>query len=655
MRLIGLKIDRMDSSIQKVLNPGWYPFGNYKEPDADGYIDVKPVSHLEKSVYRLRKYQPEVSVSCVVGMNGSGKSTILEIIFRILNNLAVKQCGKMNPLLSTEMEYAYGVYADLYCECDHYINWIRCRNDEIKCYRYRNRKSSNSFPRMEEDNNSVKILSQLFYTIGVNYSLYSFNHESFKSDSSRMINGDWLTGVFHKNDGYLAPLTLVPYRENGEISMAKENELAMQRITALSILSRAKGKQFPEGYYPYKLHLTLNLDYEKTKRVGFKKNYQSHCPWIELDKLIDMYQLAWENFFEKENLTIKRSKNSNEYKLALFYLAYKSTKISLTYNDYYLRLEANYPQRLYEEEKHAEIEDFINNGMLPQNIGRIVENLYDVDDHITLKIHQTINYLTDTYWSAEGDYQVGTLLVAERPEDYDDVVKILPPAFYNLDVTFEKAKKRAGRWKNEETWQYDSSWGDEKRETFRLSSMSSGEKQVLVAISYVLYHLKNLQSVGSSQFRVPYHHVCIVFDEVELYFHPDYQRRFLSMLIESFSWTKIDRRKIRSIHILIATHSPFILTDVLIERTLYLKEGRREIVEAQTFGGNYYDLLDNSFFFQTTAIGEISARATRRWIKRHDENLRPVTEEEMAMVGDPFVRDYLKIDHSNKIESDVQG
>jgi len=164
-----------------------------------------------------------------------------------------------------------------------------------------------------------------------------------------------------------------------------------------------------------------------------------------------------------------------------------------------------------------------------------------------------------------------------------------------------------------------------------------------------------LQSVEDSKFRVSYHHVCLVFDEVELYFHPDYQRRFLSMLIESLSWTKIDKRKIRSIHIFIATHSPFILTDVLTERTLYLKEGHRKIVEAQTFGGNYYDLLDNSFFFQTTAIGEISARAMRRWIKRHDENLRPVSEEEMAMVGDPFVRDYLKIDHSDIQGEDVQA
>ena len=653
MRLIGLKVERMDSSIQKVLNPGWYPFGDYKEPDSDGFLSVKPVTHLEKSLYRLRKYQPEVSVSCVVGMNGSGKSTILEVIFRILNNLAVRQCSKMNPLLSTEMEYAYGVFADLYCECDRYIYWIKCRDDNLICYKYRN--TAKSLPLLEEDKNPVMTLNRLFYTIGVNYSLYSFGQESFKSVSDKRINGNWLTGVFHKNDGYLAPLTLVPYRENGEISMAKENELAMQRITALSILSKAKGKQFPEGYYPYQLHLSLNLDYEKTKRESFKKSYQAHCPWIELDKLIDMFQVAWEDLFKELNLKIKRSKNSDEYKLALFYLAYKSSKISLTYNDYYLGLEATYPQRLYEEKKQVEIDNFIN-GILPQNIKKIADRLYDIDDHITLKIHQTINFLTGTYWSAEGGYQVSMLLTVNAPEDYDDVVKILPPPFYNLDVTFEKAKKRAGRWHKEDTWQYDSSWGDEKRDSFRLSSMSSGEKQVLVAISYVLYHIKNLQSVGASQFRIPYHHICVVFDEVELYFHPDYQRRFLSMLIESFSWTKIDRRRIRSIHILIATHSPFVLTDVLTERTLYLKEGKRMNVEAQTFGGNYYDLLDNSFFFEKTAIGEISARATRRWVRHHNDINQPaLSDEVLGMVGDPFVRNYLQLEHYKKTAEDVQA
>ena len=51
MRLIGLKIERMDPTIQKVLNPGWYPFGNYEEPKASGFLYVPPVSQTERNLY----------------------------------------------------------------------------------------------------------------------------------------------------------------------------------------------------------------------------------------------------------------------------------------------------------------------------------------------------------------------------------------------------------------------------------------------------------------------------------------------------------------------------------------------------------------------------------------------------------------------------
>lgn len=103
MRLIGIKIERMDSTIQKVLNPGWYPFGDYEEPKANGFLYCKPVSYTEHNLYKIRKRQPEVSVSCIVGMNGSGKSTIIEIILRILNNLAVRQCERIGSLVGTDM------------------------------------------------------------------------------------------------------------------------------------------------------------------------------------------------------------------------------------------------------------------------------------------------------------------------------------------------------------------------------------------------------------------------------------------------------------------------------------------------------------------------------------------------------------------------
>ena len=134
MRIIGLKTFFMDQSIQKVLEPGWYPFGHYREPNEDGYLYVDKLNYVEKSIYRLRRNQPEVCVSCLVGMNGSGKSTILDIIYRIINNLAVKINEGMNTPLHTEMEFAYGVNADLYCECDDYMNVIKCREDSLQYF-----------------------------------------------------------------------------------------------------------------------------------------------------------------------------------------------------------------------------------------------------------------------------------------------------------------------------------------------------------------------------------------------------------------------------------------------------------------------------------------------------------------------------------------
>ena len=240
-------------------------------------------------------------------------------------------------------------------------------------------------------------------------------------------------------------------------------------------------------------------------------------------------------------------------------------------------------------------------------------------NHITLKIHQCLRFIEEGYWKNRGKSAVDPL----------------------IDLTFRKVWQ-SRRWRGSDKWDGESLWNDEKGNEFRLTTMSSGERQMLTDISYVLYHIKNIQSIDETNHRIPYHHVCVIFDEVELYFHPEYQRRFLSMLIESLTWTKIDKRKIRSIHFLVATHSPFVLTDILTERTLYLKNGKRQKVNSQTFGGNFYELLDNSFFFDKTAVGGISARAIRRLVHSAKASGRQPTQEELQMIGDPFVRRHLE-------------
>jgi predicted ATP-binding protein involved in virulence len=231
---------------------------------------------------------------------------------------------------------------------------------------------------------------------------------------------------------------------------------------------------------------------------------------------------------------------------------------------------------------------------------------------------------------------VDDLIAGKQIRTYNDAVLALPPAFYNLKLKF--------RPKDQEAQQpIDSSWNMgtlvEDGE-FTIDKMSSGERQMLYSLSYVLYHIKNIQSVREDENRVAYHNICLIFDEAELYFHPDYQRRFLSMLLEAISWCNIDTERIHSIQILIVTHSPFILTDMLTENTLYLEKGKVKKVTQQTFGGNYYDLLNKSFFFEKSAVGDVAIRNLNKWIELSNQG-ETISEDILALVGDDLIRGYL--------------
>ena len=62
--------------------------------------------------------------------------------------------------------------------------------------------------------------------------------------------------------------------------------------------------------------------------------------------------------------------------------------------------------------------------------------------------------------------------------------------------------------------------------------MSAGERQLYYIISTLVYHILNIKSVKED--RIRYENIAIVLDEVELGFHPEYQRKFISFLIETF-------------------------------------------------------------------------------------------------------------------------
>ena len=245
-----------------------------------------------------------------------------------------------------------------------------------------------------------------------------------------------------------------------------------------------------------------------------------------------------------------------------------------------------------------------------------VQSLISDRSHVTFKLHQTINFLQGFYNPIIEHYadllpdkdglEASTHIlqdVLDLPHsrlkdgwvDYTREERIyrLPPPFFDIDFYINTRRN----------------------EQFLFSRLSSGERQLMYTIACVLYHLRNLNSVevGSKNEdnetkRVKYRNINLVFDEIELYFHPEYQRRFIERLIngiESMHFHQID-----SINILFATHSPFILSDIPKSKILFLDNGRiaNDKITEETFASNIHTLLRQAFFLDGGTMGEFAKK-----------------------------------------------
>jgi hypothetical protein len=141
-------------------------------------------------------------------------------------------------------------------------------------------------------------------------------------------------------------------------------------------------------------------------------------------------------------------------------------------------------------------------------------------------------------------------------------------------------------------------------------------------------------------------------DEIELYFHPEMQRHFVNRLIKSIGDLKkyLDGN-VDSVNIILATHSPFILSDIPSTNILRLENGKPSFESfGETFGANIHDLLANEFFLDDGFIGAFAKHKIQNVIDnlQMDEDFIPHTKMEkeeilsvIDIIGEPFLRDKL--------------
>lgn len=598
--------------IKNLVNNNTYHFYNSYKIENDDTI-----THIPSGADNLYNIDNKrVSISAIVGKNGSGKSTITELLYLIINKLSVAKGYESEIALVEEP-----IYASLYFKSDTFYK-IKV-GSEIEIWKYRYLVKENKFiidSKIIGNKEQLKLFAfnKLFYSIVINYSLYGLNSKHL---------GLWIKSLFHKNDGYQIPIVLNPKRVKGNVNVNEEEYLAKCRLLSNilepnrpEIIAENKVPQLLPGKSPVKLHLSVDRKKQLKKR---KKYFQGKDSLSQEDKFNIKQIIKFLNINEV------KAKDCIDEIEEFIYCKLISIK--------------DYPQ-------FADYKDIYSNGEF--DISRIesyLESILKDRSHATFKIKQAINYLKCGIYSNSGRNNVleciksiSVAMGLASDEHYLKykirrnfrTVEFAPPSFFKFNILFET----------------DSS----TKNSF--DKMSSGEKQQVLSINTILYHLLNLNSIEDTEEIVHYRYINIIFDEVELYFHPDMQRTYISKLLDEIE--KLQLENISDININFVTHSPFILSDIPKSNILMLETdietGKSMSIEnsEQTFGANVHDLLHNEFFLKTTFMGEFAkkeindlilhltgAESEKKWDKDSARNF-------IEIIGEPYLKsDLLDLYH----------
>jgi energy-coupling factor transporter ATP-binding protein EcfA2 len=686
---IALRILRNECvGAKKLATDTFYYFVQGFEFSSDGNSITILSNRIEDTIYRIQDpSRLNITFSAIVGENGSGKSTLVELFMRLINNFATCIFGEISEVVGKpHLHYIDGVNAELYF---HGIN-----NDNRTLYKliveerhvtltkYILGIEPNTYILAGEslfDNGEIQsidapirpykapirnlkskdVLEQFFYTYISNFSIYAYNPDDYPNESTsieyerkcRRIGSltpkasecHWLEGMYHRKEAYQIPILLYPSRKNGNIDINLENELAYSRFLCSIISERShfrkindhlnvRGFRLDIDYRTYdEKYVKARTGYRKLNVVGYR---------ILRDKIIK----EWGKYLDRDLYECAKARHHGDK--ALNYLCYKTLKISSEYPRLhrYFFVSNQHKQSAFKEDQLNRLGDFIN---------RLAKD----QSHITRKIRETLFYLV--YGLFDYPTDIGEISVTEIsrhcsqileqiPEYREDIPAIqihaigyedlVPPPFIKTEVTLE-----------------DTVTG----ECVLFSSMSSGEKQFIYSITGVLMILVNLDSVKSNDTTqtASYRNVNLIFEEIELYFHPDLQRRLIQGLIKSLN--QANYKQIENINFILVTHSPFILSDIPANNILALdKDGKpvnhkEDIIKS--FGANIHDILRHPFFLKDGAVGEF-ARNFLLELSNELEKLDGTNHKhaelvrlKIGLIDEPIVRKIFMDEYSRKV------
>jgi len=643
-----------------------------------------------------------INIQAIVGKNGCGKSTLMDLMYIAINNFAfILEKGKKRPG-ADDLYYIPNLYLNLYFSKDNVSYLLSCFSESISFYNQTENKnlvkeiynfdnlSIQDDIRDLRDEKESSILAHFFYNIVSNYSMQSFIASNYRRpvlvyDKKSAIlqnagpNTSWINSIFHKNDSYIRPIVLNPYRSNGIINLENEMELSKDRITSMLIWAEQEKEGFL--FYPYKFsHFEFCLktafviekykNFIKTElsKQLFQEEYKKDEDLIPfIDKLLkdekSFLRKALSAFFIDYTKFTDDAENTKIGKICCAYLIIKILSITkkypsyLHYGDY---SEINLIKGFY----HTDIS--IHCGY---DIAKFFQELKIDSSHITKKVRRTIHFLR-TFDKDSVSINSSKMYFEKLREYYKSEYHKLDPKDQEFAYKFDQIPFLV----SDDNWPFllpsrideclppsiflynlylDKHEGSKPIATnISYTSLSSGEIQLLQTLSIHTYHSGNIFSLAALAQSKKNNHpkydcINLVFDELEICLHPEYQREFIKRLVRTLSMFK---KLYHQVNVTLLTHSPFVLSDIPRSNILYMEteedKAKNKKLPTHTFAQNIGDMMYDSFFMEKT-IGDFAEGKIRKLIKRKLEKdskkkqlLMSDAEEQAVLnsIGDPVIR-----------------